>query len=1171
MSQRKSYGNTWWGQQFLKALHRIDYSNRLPRGKSYANKGAVRSILIEGQEIEARVQGSRPRPYQQQIRLQPFKPQQRTAILDCIVENPFLLSQLLNRSLPPSLDEQLQGRGITVFPTQWQDIQAECSCPDWAVPCKHLAAVIYLLANEIDQNPFRVFEWRGLDLLATLEVMGIVSEEVHTHQVSNFAEKFQRQAMAASPGTGGDFWLAMDFARIQHCADSLRLLLPASPAFYPDGDFKQLFLRQYQQLTRGLKDFVWSEEALSEIPAHLDDLTLLLDQEGEVLDLLMEGEHERLSLRELVEEDLMQEWLLYLAEIPLYQLSRHSSHIALWRMVYQFCLLLLERQACMPEVVKLTESRFRLRWVPIRQATGVAPLWEQLLAQVEPEMVMVEYAEEEPAFFLPAAEQLTWMISLTLETLQRSLVSVEYDDLVSQWFWKTPVWESQEIGWRETPYTVQQWLSRFSLDKRTLSPVLQVLEENWGFGLRLLVRNQAQPNNVPISLAEFMETAELKEKPVLLLLRDLATLGEYVPRLALALGERLDAEIHLDSPELLHLLEATAPGLEWLGIELLLPKALQKLLRPRLSLFLDESRDVTQEQTYLSLEQLLRFDWQIAIGDQTLDAAAFRKEIKGMEGLIKMRDHYVVLEPKELEKLLAKLQKPPQLTAFDLLQASLAEEFDGTPVRMSAPARQKIQSLLELKSVPLPQQLRASLRPYQARGFDWLYKNRQIGFGSLLADDMGLGKTLQVICLLLKLKEEGQLGKQKALVVAPTSLLTNWGREVEKFAPDLRYSIFHGSNRKLEPDCDLIITSYGVARSDEKKLAKQEWEVLVIDEAQQIKNPQAQISRSIKKIPARQRIAMSGTPVENRLSEYWSLFDFANHGYLSPLTAFKKSYIQPIEKERDQQRINRFKAITEPFIMRRLKTDKRIISDLPDKIVQDQICHLAKEQAALYQSVVDHNLKLLEKKEGIERAGMLFKLMTALKQICNHPAQYLKQPDPQPQQSGKMEMLLSLVENILESGEKALIFTQYTQMGGLLQEMLTSQIGAGIPFLHGGMGRKARDEMVSDFQSRPYQQLMLLSLKAAGTGLNLTAANHVIHYDLWWNPAVENQATDRAFRIGQDKNVWVHRLITQSTFEEKINDMIIQKAELADLTVSTGEKWIGELSNREITRLFSLG
>ncbi|MEM6700279.1 MAG: DEAD/DEAH box helicase, partial [Bacteroidota bacterium] len=455
---------------------------------------------------------------------------------------------------------------------------------------------------------------------------------------------------------------------------------------------------------------------------------------------------------------------------------------------------------------------------------------------------------------------------------------------------------------------------------------------------------------------------------------------------------------------------------------------------------------------------------------------------------------------------------------------------------------------------------------------EWLYKNTRLGFGSLIADDMGLGKTLQVITTILKLKEDSELGRSKVLTIVPTTLLTNWQKEIQKFAPDLKTHIYHGFNRQLEPlkEADVLITTYGVVRTETSKLQKQKWLAVVIDEAQNIKNPKTAQTKAVKKIKAPVKIAMSGTPVENRLSEYWSIFDFTNKGYLSTLTKFKDRFARPIEIDRDQGQLKQFRQVTEPFILRRLKSDKSIIKDLPDKIEKDQYCELTKEQAALYQNVVDTTMKTIEEAEGIARRGLILKLITALKQICNHPKQFLKKGKDDADLSGKMSILLDLMQQIMDNGEKVLIFTQYQQMGKILVKILEEQFGYEIPFLHGGVSRKGRDEMVEDFQHNRATRCMILSLKAGGTGLNLTAASNVIHYDLWWNPAVEAQATDRAYRIGQERNVLVHRFITQATFEEKINKLLQEKKELANLTVSTGEKWIGELSNDELKNLVKL-
>jgi len=361
-----------------------------------------------------------------------------------------------------------------------------------------------------------------------------------------------------------------------------------------------------------------------------------------------------------------------------------------------------------------------------------------------------------------------------------------------------------------------------------------------------------------------------------------------------------------------------------------------------------------------------------------------------------------------------------------------------------------------------------------------------------------------------------------------------------------------------------------VVRSDTAKLQKQKWLAIVIDEAQNIKNPSTAQTKAVKKIKGDIRIAMSGTPVENRLSEYWSIFDFVNKGYLSTLPKFKKKFSIPIEVERDQKKVEIFRAITSPFIMRRLKSDKSIIQDLPDKIETNLYCELTKDQTALYQSVIDTTMKQVESTEGIDRKGAVLKLITALKQVCNHPVQFLKKGEVLPQDSGKSVQLLDLLKRIEQNGEKTLIFTQYQTMGKLMVEMIKAEMGFTPPFLHGGVSRKKRDEMVEDFQTNQATKVLILSLKAGGTGLNLTAANNVIHYDLWWNPAVEAQATDRAYRIGQHKNVMVHRFITEKTFEEKIDKLLQSKKDLANLTVTSGEKWIGDLTNNELRNLVSL-
>ena len=729
--------------------------------------------------------------------------------------------------------------------------------------------------------------------------------------------------------------------------------------------------------------------------------------------------------------------------------------------------------------------------------------------------------------------------------------------------------EFKSFSEKEIPNTIQLWLNRFYLSKKDFSPVLQVHEEEdqKGFEVEVLMKDNVAPMQPVEPLHAFMDTNSDKQFSAL---KDVQLLSHYMPGLDEIIASKGMKKLHYSTETFAGVLTQILPAIRLFGIQTLLPKSLQHLLRPRVSMALTSKG---KNKSYLSVAELIDFDWKVAMGDTFISKEEFVRLSKQSSGLVKMRDRYVIMSHEDIEKVIKKLSAPSAPKSFTLLQAALSEDYQGAPVQVDQSLKDKINDILKADQVALPKNIRADLRHYQERGYGWMYKNAQLGLGSLLADDMGLGKTLQVITTLQKFKEEGLLKDQPALVIAPTTLLSNWKAEIERFAPKLKVTIFHGAQRNARfTDSDVLITTYGIVRTENEKLSKQKWYALIIDEAQNIKNPDIAQTKSVKKIRAAVKIAMSGTPVENRLMEYWSIFDFANPGYLGNTNWFNEEYAKPIEVNQDKKRLEKFRKITSPFIMRRVKSDKNIISDLPVKIENNQYCNLGKEQASLYKTITTDILKEMENAEGITRKGLILKLLTTLKQICNHPVQYLKNNEmPQPEQSGKMMLLFQLLETIYENNEKVLIFSQYKEMGSLLRTMIHEHFGKKALQLHGGNTRKERDEMVYSFQNNPLSDTFILSLKAGGTGLNLTAANHVIHFDLWWNPAVEAQATDRAFRIGQKKNVMVHRMITKGTLEEKIDDMLRSKKQLANLTVANGEKWIGELSDKEIKNLVKLG
>jgi len=863
----------------------------------------------------------------------------------------------------------------------------------------------------------------------------------------------------------------------------------------------------------------------------------------------------------------------WLDSIPPSRIEQLSNALRGLFLTYHLAEKLVLQSASIPQLLRLGTKHYKIRWLAATLNESVRAIYETIKSLCP---TTILYYQAGAAIHHPKENDyfpnlLSFFLTHFVHT-HHSLNSKYLGHSINRLFFNGSVESFNEFESRAYPSAIQLWLSKYYIVEKDHVPVLQIEDLEDRFEVQVAIDDTTKPIELPISL-QALFTQDAFASIRLDVLRDLAMLSDYFPKINKLLASKGKEKLSFNSDEFVDILFKILPTIRLFGIKVLLPKALRKLLRPQMSMLLEGGdTGVVKKTSIISMENMLRFKWRIALGDKLLTEDEFLDLVTNYSGIVKLNDEYVFFDQKEIESLIDKIANPPTLDSHQLLQFALTEDYKGAKVHLDKNIRKLIDDLLKQENIKPPKGLKATLRPYQQRGYQWLYKNSRLGFGSLLADDMGLGKTLQVIATLLKLKQDGEFEKHKGLIVVPTTLLTNWSKEINKFAPELKTHIYHGSNRSLEPlaEADLLITTYGIARSETTKLNKQKWLTLVIDESQNIKNPTTAQTKAIKKIKAPVKIAMSGTPVENRLSDYWSVFDFSNKGYLGSLKKFKENFAYPIEIDKDKRQLRIFRKVTEPFILRRLKSDKTIIKDLPDKIEKDQYCQLTPEQTALYQSVVDTTMKSVESAEGIARKGQILKLITALKQVCNHPKQFLKKGKSDPALSGKCGLLFDLLRQLLDNGEKALIFTQYKTMGKILVELLADEFDLEVPFLYGGVSRKKRDEMVEDFQNNRTTRVMILSLKAGGTGLNLTAASNVIHYDLWWNPAVEAQATDRAYRIGQTRNVMVHRFITQGTFEEKINKLIQEKKNLASMAVATGEKWIGDLSNSELSELMRL-
>ena len=1167
-SYRRQYGSTWWGRAFLEALEAADRSGRLSRGRTYANKGLVLKLeMVKPGRIEAAVQGSARKPYGMVIEWQPWYTTRVADTRESILNNLSLLGRLLAGKLPRDIVEVLAQHDLRLFPRSFEELNMYCDCPDFALPCKHQAAALYVLAGEIDNDPMRLFSLRGMDLAAALYKAGKPANRSGVPILASLL----RPITTPHPVVWDDFvYQQLDFAVIPDAIGWKALnLLPPEPAFDPTGKLLPYLEKIYKRTARYASK-LWSTTGnvdLRELQPTGTRLELHID-----VDLLPTGlyafDDEDEAQLEITDPAEILTWLTQLEQVEWSRLDHEARTL---RLFFQLARKLAEAQAYLPQLLLADDEAYTLRYIPSTVSHEVRHLLRQCYLMASP--ILLYYSpsgEDDIQEFLPDEAPRQLLASL-LGCILRSATGKLYDDMPARLLFLLEAPQSFTlVGTEAYPLTMHRWLRQAHLHERTIKPILRVTErQRTGMlDVDVLVVDGASD---PEPFAEWY--AAQSDSTALDMVEILGSMAEHYPDLDYYLTIKGKRAMRYDVEDFTSVLMQTLPTMRTLGVEVLLPKALEKILRPKVGLRVDMERELHELSGLISLDGILKFNWQASLGDQLMDEREFRKLLSETNGLVKIKENYVYVDAKEVAEILDKLDnESPDLQAHERLQALFAEEYEGAPVSLGDDLRQLIEQWRNAPPPEVPDSLLATLRPYQLRGYGWLYSNAQLGFGSIIADDMGLGKTLQVIAVLEKLRVDGELQEAKALVIVPTSLLGNWRREVEKFAPELRVHIYHGSQRTIPESntYDILLTTYGVARTETAKLNKLGWRVQVIDESQAIKNPQAKQTRAIKKIEAPIRIAMSGTPVENKLLDYWSVMDFTLPRYLGSRKYFNEEFGRPIQGEHDRRAAERFRKVTAPFMLRRLKTDKSIIDDLPDKVMQTEYCSLVPEQAALYQSILDENLRRVREEEGISRQGLILKLITALKQCCNHPSQFLKRDKAEFGSSGKALLLKERLHQILDAGDKTLIFTQYREMGDLLVQMMHEEFGVAVPFLHGGSSPKQREAMVEQFQTSVDCPIFLLSIKAGGTGLNLTAANHVIHYDLWWNPAVENQATDRAYRIGQERTVFVHRLVTENTFEDKINQLIENKRQLADMSVGTGETWVGKLSNDQLGELVSL-
>ncbi len=689
------------------------------------------------------------------------------------------------------------------------------------------------------------------------------------------------------------------------------------------------------------------------------------------------------------------------------------------------------------------------------------------------------------------------------------------------------------------------------------------------------------------------------DSPQELLLAELGRASRIYERLERALDAQEPSDLSLNTRQAYQYLREIQPVLREQGFGSIAPDwwdspsarigARLKVSTPETPGDQDTGATPSPASARLGMAALVNYKWEIALGDTTLTMEEFQQLASRKSPLIRVNGRWVEVRPEDVQAAMRFIKENASgtMTVAEALRVAYGTDpvETGVPIvglEMEGWIKQALSGASEqVPTLLAPDAFHGTLRPYQERGLSWMAFLERFGFGMCLADDMGLGKTIQMLALLLHERQNGQKPSPTLLVV-PMSVVNNWVRESRRFGPDIRVLVHHGVERSTGDEflrrveqSDLIITTYALAHRDLGSLERVQWGRVVLDEAQCIKNPVAKQAQAVRSLIAERRVALTGTPVENRLSELWSIMDFLNPGLLGTSASFRKRFAVPVERYKDRYRTDQLRRLVQPFVLRRLKTDPTVVADLPPKLETRDFSHLTAEQAQLYDSCVKRMLGEVDRSEGMQRRGLVLAALIKLKQICNHPSQLLKDTDgvrpPDPTRSGKTMRLLEMLDEILAEGDQSLIFTQFRQMGHILQLMLQHELNRTVLFLHGGTTQSERQRLIDTFQKQDGQHpILILSLKAGGVGLNLTAATHVFHFDRWWNPAVENQATDRAYRIGQTRTVHVHKFIVAGTLEERIDEMIEQKTELASNIIGSGERWLTELSTDQLRDILTL-
>lgn len=1115
------FSKNWWSRKWLDSIENIEkFKNRLPRGRTYARKGNVVDIFPKNGKIFSYVQGTVDIPYEQKINLNEFSDKEKNQIKTILKSRYDFLSSLIAGDFPQEFYEMLKSLKIQLFPESWEDVSTSCSCPDWANPCKHIASVFYIIARELDKDPLILFEMHGLE---RDDIIEREKEDLFLDIFKDLPKQEEEPELLESQKSMIDY--------LEFMNDNYQ---------FTKKDIKKFLFKIYDNNAHEVEKIKIDESKKIKITKNIK---IDINKDNLETTLIFED-------KKVVFEDFLDD----IIDGNLNESIKDSKIGVFLKKTISYSLNLIYNSYYIPYPIKIDKEHFSILYLPYFANESISNYFGFLL-NLYPEEINEN-----------TVENILILISKVIKyNLKYTDIKLDSEENILNSFLEDSVIDEMKFYDKHHYKNIKNYFEpilSLNIPIRMLLAIKIIRREKYSLEIDVFDKRD------PFSIEEIRDYLKGDSNYKNMILRKVSFISKYVPIINDYLMTK-KRRFEIDSFDLANILIDSKNMLNQLGVEIDIPSELDYIKTPQPLIFLDLKE---KAYTYSEVKENLTFEIKIKIEDITIDIDDFLNYFsEKSNGIFEFEGKFVINDIDFLNKIKNIKQRFEKIDRVNFLKFLFNSHFENIEIILSDKMQEFKRFFLEKLEVNLPKKIKVDLREYQKNGYQWIYNNLVKGFNICLADDMGLGKTVQILTTIEKFKEDKKL-KNPSLVVCPTSVIANWKREANKFTPKLKVEIYHGSDRELDEikDNDLIVTSYGIVRRDINKMKNYQFDFVVLDEAQNIKNPETSQSKSVKELKSNYKASLTGTPIENKVLELWSIFDFLMPGYLGNKNLFKKDFVEKIEKFGSKSKIKALKNMIDPFLLRRMKNDTNVIKDLPDKVVIDEYTYLSKEQEELYQKELDYSLKGIKEKKGINRSGNIFRLITKLKQICNHPLNYQNGFDYNAKISGKSEKTMELIENILDSEEKALIFTQYVEMGKILKKMLKDKFNREILFFHGGLNSNKREKLIERFNNDEDIPVMIVSLKAGGTGLNLTAANHVIHYDLWWNPAVENQATDRVYRIGQDKKVFVHRLITTNTFEERINEIINEKKELSEELVQKGEKWITEMNDRELKKMFSL-